>query len=128
MRRQKHCTICERQCIAGKLDAAIRNEEHRHCSRETVRTGEVQSKMLQSPTKGTCSSQCPCKPSLFCESVDMRLKSEESLGIYYLSTVGGKVVNDILLDTGASKTLVKEELVDRDCMYRWYHYVVHMVI
>lgn len=46
----------------------------------------------------------------------MRLKGEESLGICYQGTVGGKVVNDILLDTGASKTLVKEELVDRDCM------------
>ena len=50
--------------LLEKRGAAIGNEEHRQWSRETDRTGEVQSKVLQLPTKGTYSMQPSAQVSL----------------------------------------------------------------
>ena len=59
-------------------------------------------------------SQCPNNAALYCDGGESRSRAitpDESGRVYRCGTVGKVPVSDILLDTGATRTLVREDLV-----------------
>jgi transposase InsO family protein len=66
--------------------------------------------------RGHIAAKCPSKPALFCRrrggTQQQKSKGEASVqGVYWRGTVGGTLVEDILLDTDSAKTLIRKDLV-----------------
>ena len=61
--------------------------------------------------KGHIAARCPSKASLYCDSDGIGEEASRSSDVYRSGNVNGVPVEDILLDTGATRTLVREDLV-----------------
>ena len=60
--------------------------------------------------KGHIAARCPSKASLYCDSDGIGEEASRSSDVYRSENVNGMPVEDILLDTGATRTLVREDL------------------
>ena len=59
-------------------------------------------------------SQCPNNAALYCDGVEPRdgtMPPDEWGGVYHQGTVGKVPLADILLDTGATRTLEQVDLI-----------------
>ena len=61
--------------------------------------------------KGHIAARCPSKASLYCDSDGIGEEASRSSDVYRSENVNGVPVEDILLDNGATRTLVREDLV-----------------
>ena len=63
--------------------------------------------------KGHFASNCPNR-SLYCNEVNRPTRSGKQERVYRHGTINGVYCKDIVVDTGASRTLVRKELVSQD--------------
>ena len=118
----KRCLVCRktgnlaRECPNKALKQSVRRSstEEPHSSTSREETRQTTLRCYTCDGKVTHRKQCPSK-ALFCRNRN-ELRSTVKDTVLHQGVVNGFLVDDILLDTGCSKTIVRRDLVGEE---RW---------
>ena len=102
----KHCPN-PRQSSTGSSSLGTRTD------RDGGRDGPV---CYTCHKRGHIAVNCPSKTTLYCDRGDASGRRDSPDEVYRSGTVNGTPVQDLLLDTGAARTLVRSNLVPPNCL------------